>query len=111
MLKLFAASGTVAALAASTCCVMPLALGSLGLSGTVASGFDVLAPYQTVFRLAAVGLLAGGFWLVYAGRPVLAEGAACPTATAGAWSKPVLWAGALVLAIVLSEPVWGRWLA
>ncbi len=77
MLKLFAAGGAVAALAASTCCVMPLALGTLGLGSTFASSLGVLAPYQTTFRLAAIALLGAGFWLAYARRAVGAHAAAC----------------------------------
>ena len=110
MLKLFAAGGAASAVAASTCCVLPLALGFLGVGGTLASILGVLAPYQTVFRLAAIALLGAGFWLVYARRPALSEGATCAPGHSAGWAKPVLWAGALVLAIVLGEPIWGRWL-
>ncbi len=111
MLKIFAAGGAAAAFAASTCCVLPLALGTLGLGGSLASSFGVLAPYQFVFRLAAIALLGAGFWLVYGRRSVAAEGAACASLGTTGWSRPVLWAGAIVLGVVLSEPVWGRWLA
>ena len=110
MLKLFAAGGTASAVAASTCCVLPLALGSLGFGGTLASGLGVLAPYQTLFRLAAVALLGAGFWLVYARRPVISEAATCAPGHSAGWAKPVLWAGAIVLTIVVSEPFWGSWL-
>jgi len=111
MIKWLAAGGATAALGASTCCVLPLALGYLGLGGALVSNLAVLAPYQTAFRLTALVLLAAGFWMVYVRQPVTSEGAACaPTSSAG-WTRPVLWGGALVLAIVLSEPLWGRWLA
>jgi mercuric ion transport protein len=111
MIKWLAAAGATAALAASTCCVLPLTLGALGLGGGLVSNLGVLAPYQTAFRLSALALLAAGFWLVYARRPMPSTVAACaPTPTAG-WAKPVLWAGALVLAVVLSEPLWARWVA
>lgn len=108
MLKLFATGGALAALAASTCCVLPLALGALGIGGTFASSLGVFAPYQTAFRIAAIALLGAGFWFVYARRPVVAVGAACAPSRAAGWAEPVLWTGALVLATVLSEPVWGR---
>lgn len=111
MLKALAAGGVIAAVAASTCCVLPLALGSLGLGGAVVAGLGVLAPYQTVFRIVAVALLGAGFWLAYARRPALADGAACAPGAPNDWAKPVLWVGAAVLAVVLGEPVWARWLA
>lgn len=111
MIKWLATGGATAALAASTCCVLPLALGSLGLGGVLASNLAVLGPYQMAFRLTALVLLAAGFWMAYARQPVTSEGVACtPTSSAG-WTKPVLWAGGPVLAIVLSQPLWGRWLA
>ena len=82
-----------------------------GLGGAVVAGLGVLAPYQTVFRLAAIALLGAGLWLAYTRRPVVADGAACAPSRSAGWTKPVLWAGAAVLAVVLSEPVWARWLA
>lgn len=109
--KTFAAGGLLAAVAASTCCVLPLALGSLGLGGALVAGLGVLAPYQTMFRLAAIALLGAGLWLAYARKPVLADGAACAPSRSAGWTKPVLWAGAAVLSVVLSEPLWARWLA
>ena len=111
MLKALALGGAAAAVAASTCCVLPLLFGSLGLGGALVAGLGVLAPYQTVFRIVALALLGAGFWLIYSRKPALADGAVCaPGATAG-WARPVLWAGAAVLAVVLSEPLWARWVA
>jgi mercuric ion transport protein len=109
--KTLAAGGFLAAVAASTCCVLPLALGSLGLGGALVAGLGVLAPYQTMFRLAAVALLGAGLWLAYRRMPVVADGAACGPSRSARWTKPMLWAGVAVLSVVLSEPVWARWLA
>ena len=109
--KTLAAGGLLAAIGASTCCVLPLALGSLGLGGAVVAGLGVLAPYQTVFRLAAIALLGAGLWLAYTRKPVLVDGAACAPSRSAGWTKPALLAGAAVLVVVLSEPVWARWLA
>ena len=103
-----AAGGLVAAVAASTCCVLPLALGSLGLGGALVAGLGVLAPYQTMFRIAAVALLGAGFWLAYARKPAITEGAACTPGQITGRAKPVLWAGVAVMAAVLSEPLWMR---
>ena len=109
--KTLAAGGLLAAIAASTCCVLPLALGSLGLGGAVVAGLGVLAPYQTVFRFAAIVLLGGGLWLAYTREPVFPDGAACVPSRSAGWTKPVLWVGAAVMSVVLSESVWARWLA
>jgi hypothetical protein len=73
------------------------ALGSLGLSGALVAGLGVLAPYQAVFRLAAIALLGPGLWLAYTRKSVLADGAACAPSRSTGWTKPVLWAGAAEL--------------
>lgn len=109
--KTLAAGGLLAAIVASTCCVLPLVLGSLRVGGALVAGLGVLAPYQTVFRLAAIAMLGGGLWLTYTRKPVLADGAACVPSRSAGWTKRVLWAGTAVLSVVLSEPVWARWLA
>lgn len=62
---LVAAGGIVAALAASSCCLLPLALFSLGASGAWIGRLTALAPYQPIFIAVTVGLLGCGYWLVY----------------------------------------------
>lgn len=111
MLKILALGGAASAVAASTCCVLPLVLGSLGLGGALVAGLGGLAPYQTAFRIVALALLGAGFWLIYSRKPALAAGAACAPGTTVGWATPVLWAGAAVLTVVLSEPLWARWVA
>src|SRR5215813_15502202 len=76
--RLMAAGGLVGALAASSCCILPLVLFSLGVSGAWISNFTQLAPYQPYFIAATVACLGYGYWLVY--RPSKAgciEGEAC----------------------------------
>lgn len=62
---LLAAGGTLSALAASTCCIVPLALVSAGVSGAWIGSLTALAPYQPIFLVVAVVSLGTGFWLVY----------------------------------------------
>jgi mercuric ion transport protein len=76
--KLIAAGGVIGALAASSCCILPLALFGLGVSGAWISDLTRLAPYQPYFIAATVACLCGGYWLVYRSRSVACgEGAAC----------------------------------
>ncbi len=60
--KLLVAGGIVGALAASSCCILPVAL--FGLGGAWIGNFTQLAPYQPYFVTAAVGCLGAGYWLV-----------------------------------------------
>jgi mercuric ion transport protein len=75
---LMAAGGLLGALAASSCCILPLVLFGLGVSGAWIGNFTQLAPYQTYFIAVTLAFLAGGYWLVYrSSRLACADGAAC----------------------------------
>ena len=63
--QLMAAGGLFGALAASSCCVLPLALFALGVSGAWIGNFTRLAPYQPYFFAMTIGFLATGYWLLY----------------------------------------------
>src|ERR1700726_2683784 len=62
---LMAAGGLLGALAASSCCILPLALFGLGVSGAWIGNFTRLAPYQPYFIAATLMFLGCGYWLVY----------------------------------------------
>jgi len=94
-------AGLGAAIAASACCTIPLALVSLGVGGTWISGLTALAPYRWIFVTFAMGALA------YAGynewqmsrRP----DCDCETVFSSTTRRSLLGVGALVvLALVVS---------
>ena len=60
-----AAGGILGALAASSCCILPLALFMLGISGAWIGNLTALAPYQPIFFAATAGCLGVGYYLVY----------------------------------------------
>jgi mercuric ion transport protein len=62
--KLMAAGGILGALAASSCCILPLILFGLGISGAWIGSLTRLAPYQPCFIAATLGFLGTGYWLV-----------------------------------------------
>jgi mercuric ion transport protein len=75
---LMAAGGILGALAASSCCILPLLLFGLGVSGAWIGNLTQLAPYQPYFIAATTAFLACGYWLVHrSSRLVCADGAAC----------------------------------
>jgi mercuric ion transport protein len=79
--SLVAASGLLAALAASSCCILPLALFGLGVSGAWIGNFTRLAPYQPYFIAATLAFLGYGYWLVYrSSTRACADGEACARA-------------------------------
>ena len=76
--KLVAAGGILGAIAASSCCIAPLVLFSLGISGAWIGNLTALAPYQPYFIAATLACLGYGYWLVYRpGKVECAEGTAC----------------------------------
>src|SRR6266516_4535400 len=76
--RLMAAGGLVGALAASSCCILPLVLFSLGVSGAWIGNFTRLAPYQPYFLAATLAFLGYGYWLVYrSSARACADGEAC----------------------------------
>ena len=62
---LVAASGLLGAVAASSCCILPLVLFSVGVSGAWIGNLTRLAPYQPFFITVTVTTLGCGYWLVY----------------------------------------------
>ena len=60
-----AAGGLLGAIAASSCCILPLVLFGLGVSGAWIGNFTRLASYQPYFVAATLAFLGYGYWLVY----------------------------------------------
>jgi mercuric ion transport protein len=76
--RLLAIGGLLAALAATSCCILPVVFFSLGISGAWIANLTQLAPYKPLFVTAALALVAGGYWLVYrASKRACADGEAC----------------------------------
>jgi mercuric ion transport protein len=76
--KLVTAGGVLGALAASSCCILPLVLFGLGVSGAWISNLTRLAPYQPYFIAATAACLGGGYWLWYRSRKIAcADGEVC----------------------------------
>ena len=100
-----ALTGTLsAAIAASACCIGPLALAALGLGG--AAYAVALEPYRPWLIAATALFLAGSFHLVY-GKP--AGGACGPDGTCAdpprrTTLKVLLWAVALLAAASVTFP-------
>jgi mercuric ion transport protein len=61
---LMAVGGLLGALAASSCCILPVVLFSLGVSGAWIGNFTRLAPYQPYFLATTLVFLGTGYWLV-----------------------------------------------
>lgn len=100
--RLAAASGVLGALAASACCLLPLALFSLGVGGVWVGRLAGLSPYQPWFIGVAALAIGYGFWVVYARpRRTCTTDGACARPVSHRLAKTALWsATALTVAAV-----------
>ncbi len=98
----------LAALLASSCCVLPLVLVLLGISGSWISRLRVLEPYSNALILLSLAALALAAWQIYrparrAGQACASDDAACQVTRAGA--RRWFWWVALLAAIPLLVPL------
>jgi mercuric ion transport protein len=73
----FLIAGILAAIGASVCCVGPLVLLALGVSGAWISSLTALEPYRPIFIGLTPLFLAGAFHSLYLARRVCTPGSAC----------------------------------
>ena len=99
--RLAAAGGILGAIAASSCCIVPLALFTLGISGAWIGNLTALAPHQPIFFAATTGFLGIGYYLVYRQPGAACADRTCAQPLPGRIVKGVLWAATgLTLAAV-----------
>jgi mercuric ion transport protein len=89
------------ALAASTCCIVPLILFSLGISGAWIGNLTALEPYKPIFIAVTLGFLGYGYWLVYRKPKVCVDGAACAKPLPNRLVKSALWVSTVLILIAL----------
>jgi mercuric ion transport protein len=103
--KLVATGGILGAIAASTCCIVPLALFSLGISGAWIGQLTALAPYQPIFITITVGVLGYGYWLVYRKpKAACAEGEACTQPLPSRLVRAALWSATALVILAFAWP-------
>lgn len=102
---LVAAGGVLGALAASSCCIVPVVLFSLGATGAWIGNLTALAPYQPVFVTVTAGFLGTGFYMVYRKpKAASAQGAPCARRPQNRVVKAVLWSSVALTAAALAFP-------
>jgi mercuric ion transport protein len=103
----FASGGLIAALLASSCCVLPLVLVLFGVSGAWIGNLTALERYNPIFAGFAVAAIGLGFWQVYVRTPrACAAGSDCSTPRSQALTKTVLWIAAALTLVALTTRWW-----
>ncbi len=93
------------AIAASSCCVAPLVLFSLGVSGVWIGNLAALAPYQPIFVIITLGFLGYGYYLVYRKpKAAHAENQACARQSPRRTVKIALWVATVLVAAAMAFP-------
>lgn len=103
--RLAAVGGILAALGAASCCVVPFALFTLGVSGAWIGNLTALEPYQPVFAAIAAVCLGYGFYRVYR-RPktACADGSYCASPSSSRVAKIGLWTAFVLVLIAVGFP-------
>ncbi len=100
-----AGGGILGAIAASSCCILPLALFSLGIGGAWIANLTALAPYQPIFVTITLGFLGYGYWLVYRKpKAARADGSACARPLPNRIVKLALWIATALVAAAMACP-------
>ena len=102
-----AAGGLIASLLASSCCLGPLLLVSIGVSGAWIGRLAALEAYKSFFVLLALVLLATGFWQVYI-RPKrgFMVGEVCVPFLTDKMVKLALWVATILILLATSIDYW-----
>ena len=104
---LLVAGGFLAALLASSCCIVPLVLVMLGIGGSWMSQLTALEPYQTYFAVGAFVLIGVAFWSVYFKRQTgCEEGGLCHIPTTKRVTKSLLWMSTVLVILSLTVEFW-----
>jgi mercuric ion transport protein len=104
--RLVAAGGIFGALAASSCCILPLVLFSVGISGAWIANFTALAPYQPYIAAATLVLLGYGYYLVYVKPKRACADGSCARPLPNRVAKSSLW---IATALVVTALTFGFW--
>src|SRR5947207_13575520 len=98
-------AGGLAALLASTCCLGPLVLLALGISGAWIGNLTALEPYRPLFIGLTLLFLGLAFRKLYLVPRICAPGTACDEPRVIRRQRLTFWAVAAMLLVLLLVPV------
>jgi len=101
--RLVAAGGLIGAILASSCCIAPLLLLTLGVSGAWMGNLTGLAPYQGYFIAATLVFLGAGYWYVYfKPKKACEDDSYCASPQSDRVIKVALWVATVLVVLALS---------
>jgi mercuric ion transport protein len=103
----FAAGGLAGAVLASSCCIGPLALLSLGVSGAWIGNLTALEPLKPAFVAIALLLIGLGFRQVYFRPHTICEpGSVCARPRSAHLTKTALWSATVLVLAAITIDWW-----
>ena len=103
----FAAGGIIGAILASACCIVPLVLVTLGISGAWIGNLTALEPYKPYVAAVTLSLIGLGFWHVYfRQKPACVEGSYCARPHSSLITKSALWIATVLVLLALTINWW-----
>lgn len=103
------AAATLAAIGASICCVVPLVLVLLGISGAWVANLTALDPWRPWFTAATLLCLAVAFWSLYRPASRCRINGGCVDERILARRRRLLWIATVVIALLLLFPYYVTW--
>ena len=103
----FATGGVIGAILASTCCIAPLVLLTLGISGAWIGNLTALEPYKPIFAGVALVFIGLGFRQIYfKARPACEGGSYCARPESSRITKTALWLSTMLVVMALTINWW-----
>jgi len=105
-----ATGGVIGAILAASCCIGPLILVTLGVSGAWIGNLTALEPFKTYFAAFAMILIGLGFWQVYfKPKQPCEDGSYCAKPESALITKFALWAASALVLLALTIDLWAPW--
>jgi len=102
-------TGAAAAIGASLCCVVPLVLVSLGISGAWLASLTALEPYRPWFAISALAALAFAGWRLYGPASRCEDDRVCAEPRVLRRRRRMLWMAVAVIVPLLLFPYYIDW--
>lgn len=102
-----ATGGILGAILASSCCVVPLVLVTLGVSGAWIGDLTALEPYKPYFAAVTAAFIGAGFRHVYIRpKPACEEGSYCARPESALIAKSALWIATVLVLLAVTIDRW-----
>ena len=102
-------AATVAAIGASVCCVVPLMLAVMGISGAWIANLTALDPWRPWFSAATLVCLASAFWMLYGPASRCRAEGECVDPRVLRRRRAWLWFATALIALLLLFPHYVGW--